>query len=190
MPGESMSMLVSTEWLAAHLSDADLRIFDCSVTLVPDGAGVRPASGNAAWVLGHIPGSGFADLLTDLSDHGSPLPIMMPPAALFAEALGRYGVGPRTRVVLYDSGPHTWATRVWWMLRATGFDSAAVLDGGLKKWHAEGRPLSMNACRYACRYPCAQFEARPRPHPGQRQRARRFTDRSGHGSLPAARAPA
>jgi thiosulfate/3-mercaptopyruvate sulfurtransferase len=159
MPDEPMSMLVSTDWLAAHLSDPDLRVLDCSVTLVPQGAGVRPESGKAAWAQGHIPGSGFADLLADLSDHGIPLPIMMPPTGQFAEALGRYGVGPGTRVVLYDSGSHTWATRVWWMLRATGFDSAAVLDGGLKKWQAEERPLSIEPCQY----PRTRFEARPRP---------------------------
>jgi thiosulfate/3-mercaptopyruvate sulfurtransferase len=159
MSNESMSMLVSTDWLAGHLSDADLRVFDCSVTLVPHGTGVRLESGKPAWAKGHIPGSGFADLLSDLSDHSMPLPIMMPPAAQFAAAMSRYGVGPGTRVVLYDNGPHTWATRVWWMLRAMGFDNAAVLDGGLKKWQAEGRPLSTEPCRY----PPAPFEARRRP---------------------------
>jgi thiosulfate/3-mercaptopyruvate sulfurtransferase len=159
MANESLPMLVSTDWLAAHLADSDLRVFDCSVNLVPHGAGVRPESGRAAWSQGHIPGSGFADLLADLSDHGIPLPIMMPPATQFAEALGRYGVGPGTKVVLYDSGPHTWATRVWWMLRAMGFDNAAVLDGGIRKWQAEGRALAAEPCRY----PPARFEAHPRP---------------------------
>ena len=85
--------LVSTAWLGANLADPDLRIFDCSVTLVPAGSGVRPESGRAAWEQGHIPGSGFADLLEDLSDKSQPLPIMMPPAAQFAAAMGRYGVG-------------------------------------------------------------------------------------------------
>jgi thiosulfate/3-mercaptopyruvate sulfurtransferase len=159
MASDSLSMLVSSDWLAAHLTEADLRVFDCSVALVPHGAGVRTESGKAAWAQGHIPGSGFVDLLADLSDRSIPLPIMMPPAEQFAAALGRYGVGPGMRVVLYDSGPHTWATRVWWMLRAMGFDSAAVLDGGLTKWQAEGRPLSTGPCRY----PPARFEARPQP---------------------------
>ena len=150
--------LVSTEWLAANLDDPGLRIFDCSVTLVPSGSGVRPESGRAAWEQAHIPGSGFADLLEDLSDKTQPLPIMMPPAAQFAAVMGRYGVGSASAVVLYDSGPHTWATRVWWMLRAMGFDNAAVLDGGLKKWKAEGRALSSDPCGY----PPAQFAAIPR----------------------------
>ena len=140
--------LVSTAWLAENLAHPDLRIFDCSVTLVPSGSGVKPESGRAAWKQAHVPGSGFADLLEDLSDKTQPLPIMMPPAAQFAAVMGRYGVGAGSAVVLYDSGPHTWATRVWWMLRAMGFDNAAVLDGGLKKWKAEGRPLSTAPCGY------------------------------------------
>lgn len=151
-------LLVSTAWLEENLDDPDLRVFDCSVTLVPAGAGVRPESGRAAWEQEHIPGSGFADLLDDLSDKSQPLPIMMPSAAQFAAVVGRYGVGPTSVVVLYDSGPHTWATRVWWMLRAMGFDNAAVLDGGLKKWKAEGRPLSSAPCRY----PPAKFAGFPR----------------------------
>ena len=151
-------ILVSTDWLDANLANPDLRVFDCSVTLVPAGAGVRPESGRAAWAEGHIPGSGFADLLEDLSDKSQPLPIMMPPAAQFADVMGRYGVGPASAVVLYDSGPHTWATRVWWMLRSMGFDNAAVLDGGLRKWKAEGRQLSTDAGHY----PAAHFEPRPR----------------------------
>ena len=135
-------MLVDTNWLAAHLGDADLRILDCSVGFVPVEGGVRLESGRAAWAAGHIPGSGFADLLGDLSDRETKLPMMMPSAAQFAGAMGSYGVGPVTRVVLYDAGGHTWATRVWWMLRAMGFDAAAVLDGGFAKWKAEGRPVS------------------------------------------------
>ena len=157
---ELPASLVSTDWLAANLADPGLRVLDCSVALVPQPTGgVKPESGKAAWAQGHIPGSGFADLLADLSDHSVPLPIMMPPAAQFAEAMGRYGVGAGTTVVLYDSGPHTWATRVWWMLRAMGFEQAAVLDGGIRKWQAEGRAVSSEPCRY----PPSRFEAKPRP---------------------------
>jgi thiosulfate/3-mercaptopyruvate sulfurtransferase len=150
---------VETDWLAAHLADPDVRVFDCSVTLVPVEGGVRLESGRAAWAGGHIPGSGFADLIADLCDRSNPLPLMMPPAAQFAAALGRYGVGPGARVVVYDTGAHMWATRLWWMLRAMGFDAAAVLNGGLTKWKAEGRPLSTAPCRY----PAATFTPRPRP---------------------------
>jgi thiosulfate/3-mercaptopyruvate sulfurtransferase len=159
MTNADLSPLVETDWLAAQLTDPALRVFDCSVTLVPVEGGVRPESGRAAWAASHIPGSGFADLIADLSDRGNPLPFMMPPAAQFAEAMGRYGVGAGTRVVLYDSGAHMWATRVWWMLRALGFDAAAVLNGGLMKWKAEGRTLSTAAAAY----PASTFAPRPRP---------------------------
>lgn len=152
-------MLVGTEWLASNLQDPALRIFDCTVTLVPVEGGVQPRSVRADWEAGHIPGSGFADLPGDLSDHASPLPIMMPSAEQFARVMGACGVGPGTRVVLYDSGAHSWATRLWWMLHAMGFDEAAVLDGGLRKWKAEQRPLSTEPCRY----PATTFIARPRP---------------------------
>jgi thiosulfate/3-mercaptopyruvate sulfurtransferase len=156
----NLATLVSTDWLALHRGDPQLRIFDCTVSLVPvPTGGVRPESGRAAWEQGHIPGSGFADLLTDLSDRQTKLPIMMPSAEQFAEAMGRYGVGPGSGVVLYDSGNHTWSTRVWWMLRAMGFDQAAVLDGGLVKWKREGRPLSTELPAW----PAARFEARPQP---------------------------
>lgn len=159
MSEHSLPLLVDTAWLAAHLAEADLRIYDCSVTLVAVAGGMRPESGRASWAGAHIPGSGYVDLLADLSDRASALPIMMPPAAQCAEASGRYGIGPGSRVVLYDGGGHMWATRVWWMLRALGFDAAAVLDGGLAKWRAEGRPLASDPPRY----PPASFEPHPRP---------------------------
>lgn len=159
MASEPLSSLVSTDWLHAHLSDADLRILDCSVKLVPSGGGVRPESCRAAWAAGHIPGAGYADLIAALSDQAAKFPFMMPPAAQFAEVMGRHGVGDGTRVVLYDNGPHTWAARLWWMLRAVGFDQAAVLDGGSRKWVAEGRPLSTAPPEL----PPTRFIARPRP---------------------------
>jgi thiosulfate/3-mercaptopyruvate sulfurtransferase len=159
MTAAALPLLVDTGWLATHLGEADLRVYDCSVTLVPIAGGMRPESGRAAWAAAHVPGSGYLDLIADLSDRASALPFMMPPAAQCAEVFGRHGIGPGTRVVLYDAGGHMWATRVWWMLRALGFDAAAVLDGGLAKWRAEGRPLSDQPPRY----PAAGFAPQPRP---------------------------
>src|SRR5690606_29134825 len=86
-------------------------------------------SGRDDWARAHIPGSGFADLPGDLSDHSQSLRFMMPPSEQFAEAMSSYGVGEGTRVVLYDRATGAWAARIWWMLRAFGFDQAAVLDG-------------------------------------------------------------
>jgi thiosulfate/3-mercaptopyruvate sulfurtransferase len=155
--------LVETAWLEAHLNDPALRILDCTVLFATDANGVRVASGRDAWTQGHIPGSGFADLMQDLSDRNSPVPFMMPPATQFAEAMSRYGIGDGTQVVLYDAcsdlWAHMWAARVWWMLRVCGFDQAAVLNGGWHKWTMEGRPVSTDPSPY----PPAHFIARLRP---------------------------
>jgi thiosulfate/3-mercaptopyruvate sulfurtransferase len=152
--------LVETEWLAAHLNDTDLRVLDCTVFLHPNAErGFRIESGYDAWRKGHIPGSAFADLLKDLSDQSQALMFMMPSAKQFADAMSRYGVGEGTRVVLYDALMNIWAARVWWMLRAFGFDNAMVLNGGWRKWTKESRATSTDPPTY----PPASFVARPRP---------------------------
>ena len=94
MNTKALPPLVDTKWLAANLTEPDVRTFDCSVTLVPSDGGVRPESGRAAWAAGHIPGSAFADLIADLSDRSNPLPFMMPPATQFAEVMGRTAFVP------------------------------------------------------------------------------------------------
>jgi thiosulfate/3-mercaptopyruvate sulfurtransferase len=148
----SPQCLVETSWLDAHLHDPDLRILDCTVVFVADAHGVRVASSREAWSQGHVPGSGFADLLQDLSDRNTSLPFMIPPIAQFAEATSRYGVGEGTHVVLYDAcsdlWAHMWAARVWWMLRVCGFEQAAILNGGWHKWTLEGRPVSTAPSSY------------------------------------------
>lgn len=150
--------IVTTAWLAEHLGEPGLRIFDCTVYLRPDPSGAapyRPEAGRADYDEGHIPGAGFIDLQAELSRQDTDLHFMRPAPADFAAAMGRHGVGPGARVVLYSRGHIMWATRVWWMLRAYGFDNASVLDGGWEKWLAEGRPVSTDPCRY----PPARFEA-------------------------------
>lgn len=155
--------LVQTDWLATHLGDADLRTFDCTTHLLPadteTDAPYHIVSGKAEYDHGHIPGAGFLDLQGELSDNTTRLRFMLPPAAQFAAAMSRHGVGEGVRVVLYSAGNIMWATRVWWMLQAFGFDRAAVLDGGWEKWRAEGRPVSTTPCAY----PPAEFIARPQP---------------------------
>jgi thiosulfate/3-mercaptopyruvate sulfurtransferase len=155
--------LVQTDWLEAHLNDANLRIFECTAWLRPavpgEGVPYHPEAGRADYEAGHIPGAGFLDLPGELSRQDAPVHFMMLPPAQFAEVMGRRGVGEGVRVVLYSRGRMMWATRVWWMLHAMGFARAAVLDGGLDKWVAEGRPVS----REPSTYPPATFTARPRP---------------------------
>jgi thiosulfate/3-mercaptopyruvate sulfurtransferase len=155
-----MDALVSTSWLADQLGHADLRILDCTVLLAPQPAGgYAVESGRAAWERAHIPGSAFVDLPADLSDPHSPLRFTLPTPERFAAAMGALGVGDGHRVVLYDSRVNMWAARLWWMLRAFGFDDAAVLDGGWRAWTTDGRPTSTAAPDW----PAATFTARPRP---------------------------
>jgi thiosulfate/3-mercaptopyruvate sulfurtransferase len=153
--------LIETADLAARLADPRLRLFECTTVLtpLPDNSGYRADSGRALYGAGHLPGAAFVDLLTELSDTTSPLRFTMPAPDQLALALGRAGVGPGTFVVIYCRSHNTMAARLWWMLRAIGFDEAAVLNGGWKKWTSEGRPLSTEAVSY----PPATLVARPRP---------------------------
>jgi len=152
--------LVETDWLAAHLADADLRIFDCTSYLDPDPVKTYTVrNARPDWEKGHIPGADYLDLQGELSDTTSPLRFTMPTADHFAAAMSRHGVSAGVRVVLYCSDRIGWATRVWWMLRAFGFDDAVVLNGGLDKWKAEGRPLSTESPRPVP----GRFVARLRP---------------------------
>lgn len=137
-----MDRLVSTAWLEKELGAPDLRILDCTVKFEVGDAGLQIDSGRAAWEEAHIPGSQHVDLLMALSDASTPVPMMCPPAEQFAAAMESVGIGDGCRVILYDAQMNAWAARVWWMLRAFGFDEAAVLDGGWRAWSSEGRPVA------------------------------------------------
>ena len=135
--------LVTTGWLSQHLDDPDLVVLDCSVQIEMDETGgFRSVSGQSNYEKGHIPSAGFADLVNGLSDGDSPFQFSLPTPEQFSIAMGELGVGDNTRVVLYDGSNSAWAARVWWMLRWVGFDRAALLDGGLRAWTADGLPLS------------------------------------------------
>jgi thiosulfate/3-mercaptopyruvate sulfurtransferase len=134
--------LVTTEWLAEHLDDPDLVVLDCTVSVEQGENGLEVESGRAAYDAGHIPNAGFADLMGPLADPESPYQYAVPSPEEFAAVMGALGVGDDSRVVLYDASMSAWAARVWWMLRWIGFERAAILNGGLGAWKAEGRPLS------------------------------------------------
>ena len=152
--------LVSTAWLEANLADPDLRLFDVTVHLRPATPGpYRIEGGRSDYEAAHIPGAAFLDLAGDLSDRDAPLPFTMPSLDRLAQALAAAGVGRGSRVVAYAATTPMWATRLWWMLRASGFDEVAVLDGGLAKWVAEGRPVEAGARTY----PPAQLSLVARP---------------------------
>ncbi|MEM8728273.1 MAG: 3-mercaptopyruvate sulfurtransferase [Pseudomonadota bacterium] len=127
--------LVSTDWLAAHLKDPDLRILDGSYYLPAMGRDAR-----AEYETAHIPGARFFDI-DDVADHRSDLPHMLPPVEKFMSRLRAMGVGDGHQVVVYDGAGLFSAPRVWWMFRVMGQMNVAVLDGGFAKWQAEGREV-------------------------------------------------
>lgn len=127
--------LVSTDWLAAHLRDPDLRILDASWYLPDAGRDAR-----AEYAAGHIPGARFFDI-DAIADQRSPLPHMAPPPEKFISRLRAMGIGDGHQVVVYDGAGILSAPRAWWTFRLMGKTDVAVLDGGLPKWRAEGREI-------------------------------------------------
>lgn len=145
--------LVSTDWLAAHLRDPDLRILDASWYLPDMGRNAR-----AEYAEGHIPGTRFFDI-DEISDTRSPLPHMAPPAEKFISRMRAMGVGDGHQVVVYDGFGIFSAPRVWWTFRLMGKQDVAVLDGGLPKWRAEGREIEDMAPIVRDRHITAQRQA-------------------------------
>ena len=130
-----MEPLVSTEWLEGELGARDLRVFDATLFLPGSGRDAR-----AEYQAEHVPGAVFLDL-EEVSDPASPLPHMVPSEPHMARRMRALGLGDGERVVVYDNSPLHSAARAWWMLRLFGVRDVAILDGGLAKWKAEGRPL-------------------------------------------------
>jgi thiosulfate/3-mercaptopyruvate sulfurtransferase len=129
-----MDSLVSTDWLAQHLGDPDLVVVDSSWFMPSSGR-----SGRAEYLAAHIPGARFLDI-DEVSDRTNPAPHMLPSAADFAAAMEQIGIGGKDRIVVYDNSPTRTAARGWFLLRHFGANRVAILDGGLQKWLAEGRP--------------------------------------------------
>ena len=128
-------LLVSTDWLAAHLGAPDLRILDASWYLPTENRNAR-----AEFEAAHIPGARFFDI-DEISDTQSDLPHMAPPVEKFVTRMRALGIGDGHRVVVYDGSGIFSAPRVLWLFRLFGKEDVAVLDGGLPKWRAEGRPV-------------------------------------------------
>jgi thiosulfate/3-mercaptopyruvate sulfurtransferase len=127
--------LVSTAWLAQRLTDPNVRVVDATLPLVG-----QAGHGRDSYAAGHIPGAVFFDI-NAIADPDTDLPHMLPSPDAFAEAAGTLGLGRDATIVVYDAHGIYSAPRVWWTLRVMGFEDVFVLDGGLKKWVAEGRPL-------------------------------------------------
>lgn len=127
--------LVSTEWLAKHIDAPDVRIVDAT-SFLP----TVPRNAKAEYRECHIPGAVYFDI-NDIADDATELPHMVPSAEKFASRVRKLGLGDGNRIVVYDAnGGTSAAARVWWMFRLFGHDDVTVLNGGLPKWLAEGRP--------------------------------------------------
>ena len=149
----SSRWLVTTDWLASKLGSPDL---------VPvDGSYYLPAQKRDAqteFLAGHIPGAIRFDL-DAISDHANPLPHMLPGAEQFARDVGALGIAETDTIVVYDGAGMFSSPRVWWTFRLFGAENVFVLEGGLPKWKAEGRPLEAGASTRAPR----AFRARTPP---------------------------
>jgi thiosulfate/3-mercaptopyruvate sulfurtransferase len=134
-----MDSLVSTQWLAEAIGAPDLRVVDA--TYFPDLPGEPQREAQAEYEAAHIPDAVFLDL-ANLADKANPLPSMVPPPEQFAAHIGAMGIGDGDRIVFYDDAPHHTAARAWWLFRYFGIEKVAILDGGLRKWREERRPLT------------------------------------------------
>ncbi|HZQ06968.1 MAG TPA: sulfurtransferase, partial [Anaerolineae bacterium] len=153
-----MPLLVSTDWLAAHLDDPNVRIVDARWYLAD------LAKGEADYQKGHIPNAVYLSVDRHLASH----PLLdaktgrhpLPTPEAFTETMENAGISANTQVVAYDDAGGANAARVWWLLHYFGHDNASLLDGGLHQWLKEGRPLSLETPTF----PRGEFHAQPHPH--------------------------
>jgi len=146
------SPLVSTAWLAARLGDPAVQILDATWFMPGE-----PKSGRAEYLKAHIPGAVFFDI-DEISDTSVDLPHMLPTPEAFARAAGALGLRRDAKIVVYDGAGIFSAPRVWWTLRTMGFPDVGVLDGGLKLWQAEGRPVEAAETPVAATVVAATFQ--------------------------------
>ncbi|MGH7099169.1 MAG: sulfurtransferase [Stellaceae bacterium] len=153
---ERQDALISTEWLAAHLHDPQVRVVDGTYFL-PN----VPRDAHAEFAARHIPGAVFFDI-EEIKDHRNPLPHMLPEPAEFAARVGALGLGDGMTIIAYDVHGILSAARVWWMFRVMGHDAIAVLDGGLPKWLREDRPIETGPAQPRATASCGDPEQGPR----------------------------
>jgi thiosulfate/3-mercaptopyruvate sulfurtransferase len=156
--------LVTTDWLEEHLDDPGVRVVDIRgyVRKTDLGSGRQRAEYLAAreeYDEAHIPGAVYVDWTRDITDPDNPVPVQVAPPERFARLMGTLGIGDDTHVVVYDHAGGQFATRLWWVLTYYGHDHVSVLDGGWKKWTAEGRPTTSEVPEPEP----AAFTPRPRP---------------------------
>jgi thiosulfate/3-mercaptopyruvate sulfurtransferase len=136
MAGVRANALIDTASLAAQLGAPDLKVVDATwflPTLARDA--------KEEYAKAHLPGAVYLDI-DEVADEASPLPHMLPDPVKFSSRVRRLGLGDGTRIVIYDNNRYSASARAWWMFRLFGHPDVAVLDGGLAKWRAEGRPVT------------------------------------------------
>ena len=153
------SVLVSTEWLAAHLHDPGVSVIDIRGKVLPPGSRPRYVPKREDYAASHVPGALFVDWTRDIIDPDDPVPTQVAQPGAFAAKMGELGVGDGTLVVAYDDYDHIFAGRLAWALRYYGHEGVRILDGGFSRWVAEGRPTSPDVVAR----PAATFTPRPRP---------------------------
>ena len=156
--------LVTTDWLEEHLDYPEVRIVDIRgyVKKTDLGEGRQRAEYSGAreeYDEAHVPGAVYMDWTRDITDPDNPVPVQIAPPERFAKLVGSLGIGDDTHVVVYDHVGGQFATRLWWALTYYGHDGVSVLDGGWKKWTAEGRPTTSAVPELEP----ATFTPRPRP---------------------------
>ncbi|MCX7521770.1 rhodanese-like domain-containing protein [Microbacterium sp. STN6] len=159
---ELAAPLVSTQWLADHLGSPSMVVLDATVVRVDRlGGGYGWLSALDQYLIeGHIPGALVADLVEEFSDPRGEYGFARPDVERFEEAAAAVGIDDAATVIVYDTANGRWAARLWWLLRSFGHDRVAVLDGGMTKWKAEGRPTEAG---WVAPAGGVEFHARPRP---------------------------
>jgi thiosulfate/3-mercaptopyruvate sulfurtransferase len=157
-------VIVTTDWLAQHLADPDIRVVDIRGYVVtrPVSPGVEEADYRGAreeYLAAHIPGAVYVDWTRDIVDPDDPVPAQIAPPGRFAEAMVVRGIGESTHVIAVDHAGGQYATRLWWALGYYGYDRVSILDGGWNRWRDEGRPVESGEVSVAR----AAFTPRPRP---------------------------
>lgn len=162
---DDTTLLVSTQWLAEHLYDSNLRVIDIRGRVLPASEPLpHYFSHHADYLESHIPGAVFVDWTTDIVEPGSPS-YDVAGSGRYAALMSRLGVGDNTQVVAYDDANGMFAARLWWTLHYYGHTQAAVLNGGWQKWLAEGYPTSAEQPQIAA------TTFMPRPNPALRRSA-------------------
>ncbi len=157
-------LLVSTEWLKAHLDDPAVRVVDIRGYVVtrPLEPGVEHADYRGAreeYLAAHIPGAVYIDWTRDIVDLDDPIPAQIASPERFADAMTERGIGDQTHVVAVDHVGGQFATRLWWALKFYGHDSVSVLQGGWNRWVEGGNPVESGPVSH----PHAVFTPRARP---------------------------